>query len=213
MAGTYPSREQVRSIVGDHLSQQYTRSSAVADARTELDRLHSQLVDAARAYESGPETQRQAVCETLEPLSRVVVAIVDLCNQNRPDPLFSEKPKSGKGKRSLMEAVRQGQCAALAKAWLDCHASDEVPGAPSLASAARRMSGKHFGTLTEKMLNSSLTYQRQSGHHDLIYKSYAQMGDALKTEAIAAGGGLRGLRAAIDVQIDALNAAAELRQA
>jgi hypothetical protein len=222
-----PSKDQVRAIVGEHVAEQYAREPSVVDTSAGLDRLHSQLVDAAQAYEAGPQFQRQAICDAIVatseflrgqgfgnaatvPLSRVLWAIVDLCKQNHPDPLFCKKPRRSKSKRNMEDAVRQGQLAAFADAWLDSSTSDEGNEAAKLERAARLMSGKHFGALDGRKLASARSYQRQMGQHELVYQSHKQMIDALTTEANAAGGDSAGLRTAIQVQIDALNAEAEL---
>lgn len=227
MSSKKPSKEQVRSIVEDDITEQYTREESRL-TRTALDRLHLQLVDAAKIYESEPTNQRQAVCDaliatseflekqgfndaTLVPLSRVIVAMVDLCRQNRPDPLFCEKLKVGKPRRSLEDSIRQGHLAALADAWLEAYSNDEGGTNKRLARAARHMSGKHFGKVTREMLGSARSYQRQTGHNALVYDSHKQMKDVLNAEAKVAGGGECGLRTAIDVQIKALNIKAKMR--
>lgn len=227
-----PSKNRVREIVSEHVAEQYDRGHSVVDASAGLERLHGQLVDAARAYESGPLKQRHAVCDAImatceflegqgfgstaiAPLRRVLWAIVDLCGQNRPDPLFCEKAKKNKARRGMEDAVRQGQLAALADAWLKSHASDEGGDAIKLARAARRMSGAHFGTINGTMLQTARTYQRQHGHHELVYESYEQMSAVLSAESAAVrsvGGGSDDLRVALEVQIDALNAKADLQK-
>lgn len=222
-----PSKDQVRALAGRHVADQYARKLSVVDVSAGLDQLHGQLVDAAQDYEAGPQFQRQAICDAIIatseflrgqgfgnaatiPLSRVLWAIVDLCEQNHPDPLFCEKPRQSKPKRNMEDAVRQGQLAALADALLASSTSDEGDEAAKLERAARLLSGKHFGALDGKNLSSARSYQRQMGQHELVYQSYKQMTDALATEANTVGGDSVGLRTAIQVQIDALNAKAEL---
>lgn len=224
-----PSKQEVRTLVGEGLGELYERSPASVDCLAGLDRLHGQLVDAAQAYETGPKQQRQAICdsiiattdflkgqgftnETLVPLNRVLWAIVNLTTQNNPDPLFCEKPQKTKPQRSMENAVQQGHLAALADAWLVCSARDEGDDAAKLERAARHLSGANFGTVDGAKLQSARSYQRQDGHHELVYRSYEQMTDVLTAEAAAAGGGEAGLRMAVQVQIDALNSRAELRQ-
>lgn len=224
-----PSQAQVRELVGEHVAQLYARAAADADPEHGLDELHDQLVEAARAYEEGPMQQRQAVCDsimaveeflkgqgfsgaTLVPLNRVVWALVDLCKQNHPDPLFCEKPFKTKGRRTLAGAVRQGQLAALAEAWIESASADEGDEAAMLDRAGRHMSGRHFGRLDRAALSSARTYQRQPGHPDLLYESFRQMREALVAEADAVGGGIEGLRMAISVQINALNTKAEMQR-
>jgi hypothetical protein len=230
MTSKRPSKTEVRSIVIDHISYQYTRKPTVADTTTQLERLHENLVEAARSYEIGPKQQREAVgsavrsvseflnsqgfsTQTLAPLHRVSQALVEICQQNRPDPLFSEKPKKGKSQRGLADAIRQGRLAAFADAWLECHSTDEGTIPVRLARAARRMTGPYFGDVSKTMLDTARSYQRQTGNNPLIYNSYKQMKDALEAEARVAGGGMEGHRIAIEVQIDALNAKTEINQA
>lgn len=223
-----PSTEEVSSIVSEQASEKYVRRK-VDPTGTGLDELHGRLVDAAKAYAAGPQLQRQAVCDaiiatsgyleregfsdaTLIPLNRVLWAIVELCEQNRPDPLFCEKPKAGKSRRSLEESTRQGHLAALADLWLEANSNGEGQNNAKLKTAARQIKGLYFGTVTPTMLESARSYQRQHGHSELLYDSYTQMKDALIKEAKEAGGGKEGLRTAIDVQIKALNKKAKLLQ-
>lgn len=229
MDRTIPSKEQVRELVSEHIAQQYVRGAPVTDSFQALDQLHNQLVVAARDYETGPMQQRQAVCDavmavseylkgqgfcgaTLFPLSRVVGAIVDLCEHNHPDPLFCEKRSSTKPRRNMVDAVRQGQLAAIADAWLASASDDEGDESAVLVRAARHMSGAHFGTLDRAALSSARTYQRKTGQNELLYKSYLQMKDALAAEAKAVGDDAESRRAAILVQINALNAKAEMQR-
>ncbi|MBC2651357.1 hypothetical protein [Novosphingobium aerophilum] len=224
-----PSHEQVRQLVSEHMDQLHGRGAPQADPLVALVQLHDQLVAAAKAYEAGPQQQREAVCEaiiavseflkgqgfsgaTLVPLSRVVWAIVDVCDRNHPDPLFCEKPSKTKGRRNLEDAVRKGQIAAIADAWLESSSGDEGDEDAKLNRAARYMSGAYFGALNRKALTSAKSYQRQAGHHELIYSAYAQMRDALAAEARVLGDGPANLRAAILVQIKALNTKAEMQR-
>lgn len=224
-----PTKAEVRQLVSEHLAEQYVRGASSVDPSIGLERLHELLTQSAQAYETGPSQQREAICETviavsdflkgqgfgvatLAPLSRVVRSIVELCNQNRPDPLFCERPKRITPSRRLDDAVRQGHLAALADAWLKSYSNEEGGRVKTLERAARQMSGAHFGTLSKTMLNTAMTYQRQEGHHELVYLSFQQMQAALAAEASLAGGGKDGLRTALLAQIDALNAKAQLQE-
>lgn len=222
-----PTKAQVRTIVSEHFAEQFERGHSVVDTSAGLDRLHGQLVAAAQAYEAGPQQQRQAVCDAIMatceflrgqgfghavtvPLSRVLWAIVDLCNQNRPDPLFSEKPRKTKPRRGMHESVRQGQLAAFADVWLEAHDADEGDVAAKLKRAARRISGAHFGRVGDTELNSARSYRARAEPEDIVVGAYSQLREALLAEANTAGGAEGGLRAAIEAQINALNARAEL---
>lgn len=227
MDRSIPSKAEVRDLVSEHRAELYARGAPEADLVDTLRQLHDQLVLSAEAHEAGPQQQRQAVCDaimavseflkgqgfsaaTLVPLNRVVWAVVDLCQQNHPDPLFCEKPSNTKPRRNLADAVRQGHLAAIADAWLASASDEEGEEAAILERAARHMSGLHFGTLDRAALSSARSYQRKTGQNELLHKSFEQMSSALAEEATAAGGGKRGLRAAILAQINALNAKAEL---
>lgn len=229
MAHDKPSKEQVRTVVRNYLSEGFTRSCNLGATPNELDQLHHLLVLAAQAYRTGPKQQRQAVADaviatseflhaqgfsrdTLVPLTRVVRAITEVCEQNLPDPLFCEKPRRAKPRRGMADAVRQGQLAAIADAWLTSHADDEGDEAAKLERAARLMSGKYFGTLHGTLLRSARSYQRQTGQHPLVYQTYEQVSEGLSLEAGSAGGGSHGLRLAIEIEIAALNESANLRQ-
>lgn len=224
-----PSKSEVRELVGELLAGQHARGPSDIDPTVGLDRLNHLLVQAARDYEGGPEKQRQAICDsvmavtdflngqgfsgaTLLPLSRVLQSIVELHSLNRPDPLFCEKSKRTKPRRSMKDAIRQGHLAALADAWLSSGTSDEGDEAGKLECAARRMSGPYFGKLDGAKLLSAKSYQRQVGHNQLVYHSFEQMSQTLAIEKSWAGGGSLGLREALEVQIDALNERAKLEK-
>lgn len=224
-----PSTEEIRNLVSQSDKERFDRGHNVADPMIGLDELHRQLVDAARAYEAGPQNQRQAICDsimavsaffegqgfgsaTMVPLSRVVWAIVDLCEHNHPDPLFCEKPKKSKPRRDMENAVRQGHLAALADFWLKSCAVDVREEKAKLQQGARLMSGPHFGMLDGKMLSSARSYQRQIGQPDLVYQSYEQMSALLQSEADALDCKPEGFRIAVETQIKALNEKALMRR-
>lgn len=220
--GAVPGRQELQAIVKERVTKQEARSPSRAEPDAALKALHEELVDAARAYRKGPSQQRQGVCDAiaavleflkgqgfsdaiLEPLKRPAFAIVDLCRQNRADPLFAEKRKTTKPMRSMQEAILQGHLAALASQWLEC--DNETEGGPraKLSRAARALSGRYFGKLDEKSISSAINYQRQSNHHPLLYQAFEQMECALRSEADAAGGGTQGGRLAVITQVKILN--------
>lgn len=229
MENRWPSNEQIDRQVRDKVAVRYDRGPCDVEPSAGLDRLHDQLVEAARAYDAGPQNQREAVCDGImavneylkgqgfgsaarAPLNRVLRAIVDLCKQNHPDPLFCEKPQKTKPRRNLESAFRQGQLAAFADAWLRSCAVDEGDEATKLERAARRLSGPHFGNVDGATLSSARSYQRQAGQHDLVYRSYEQMAAVLEADEIIAGPGASGLRIAIEMQIKAMNEKAKMLQ-
>lgn len=222
-----PTKKQLRSLVNDHVLQQYTRGQYELDPVVELDALHKILVETAKAYESDPASQRQLVCDavmaisdflkgqgfsiaTLTPMNRILGALVDLSKQNRPDPLFCAKREKLKPRRSAEDSIRQGHLAAFADAWLQLHTRNGSSEQKTLKLGAQRMSGAYFGKLEHTDLRNAKSYQRQTGQHDLLYSSYEQMSKALDVEAKHAGGDKAGLQIALELQIDALNLKAAL---
>lgn len=223
-----PSQAEIRELVSQHIAERFARGASEADPLQALDQLHAQLVFATSDYEAGPQKQREAVCAaiiavseflngqgfsdaTLAPLTRALSAIVNLSQQNHPDPLFCQKPAKTKRSRNLEDTVRQGHLAALVDAWLASASDNEGDEAAILDRAARHMSGPHFGALDRAALNSARTYQRKRGQHPLLYQSFQQMQDALSSEARAVGSGPGSLRKAVLAQINALNARADLK--
>lgn len=221
-----PSKAQIAELLGEHIERQYDRKPDVPDASAGLERLHDELVAAARSYDSGLGQQRQAVCDAimvtseflkeqgfgdaaLVPLSRVVWALAGLCESNRPDPLFCEKMAALKPRRSMEKDVQQGHLAALVDAWLRSSSAEEGREPDKLRRAARHMSGAHFGKLDKTQLQSARSYNRRAEPHGLLRRAYDQMSEALSADAEAAGGGAHGLRRAVESQIDALNLNAE----
>lgn len=223
-----PTKAEIHNVVREELVDRSTRTAPRTDSSAALDELHELLLEASRSYASGPASQRQAVCDaviavadflddqgfgsaTREPLTRIVVALSDLGQNNRPDPLFCEKPRKGKPRRSSEEAIRQGQLAALADFWLLVHKEGAESETTKLARAARRISGDHFGKLDGTALQSARAYRRQSDGPVLLLRAYDHMKSALLKEASAAGEGSEAARHALNVLIDALNAVARER--
>lgn len=224
-----PTRDEISALVEEHLASQYDRQPITSDPAFALEKLHDHLSSIALNYEKGPVFQRQAVADsvmaiaeflseqgfsshTLTPFNRIIYALTDLCDQNRPDPLFCEKPKKTKPRRSLEEALRSGQLAALSEAWLRAYSEMPIDMATKLNNAARRMSGAHFGRLDATALSTALSYQRQTDHPEILYSAFEKMKAQLEQDAkeLAAEG--NGLKAAIEIQLDALNAKAILQK-
>lgn len=226
MAHKTPTQAQIDKLIDAHVADRYVRHECEQDPLVGLENLHDDLVRAARAYEVGPSEQRDAVCEAiiavtnflkgqgfglpaLAPLRRVHHAIFDLCRNNHPDPLFSEKMKPGKSCRDMKDAVRQGQLAALADCWLRAHADGEGGEDQKLNRAARALSGAHFGKLEGKALQNARSYTRQAGPDALLTKVYIQMFEKLESEADSVGGGAQGRQLAIATLLKFLNKKAE----
>lgn len=222
MTNTGSGRGDLQAIVDRHFVEQFARNPSEADPASGLDQLHERLSVVARVYEEGPSTQRQAVSEailsvaeflkeqgfsddTLTPLMRVVWAFANLRDQNRPDPLFTEKRAPTKAKRSMEDAIRQGHLAAFATVWLNSQKTGEGDRSTKLGRGARQLSGYHFGKLSGKALSNAMNYQRQTEHHELLYQAFEQMMGVLTIESDAVGGGEEGLRLALKTQINALN--------
>jgi len=223
-----PLKRARQEIVQQHREEQYARQRVDADPLAELALLHDALAGFSKAYETGPAAQRQAICDsiiavaaflrsqgysdrTLMPINRVVGAIAEICNQNRPDPLFCEKKARTKPKRSMQNAILLGHLAAFADAWLRADLKGSDPESVKLKRASKRLSGNYFGQLEVKKLKSAMSYQRQPGHQALLYDAYRQMQGVLEVEASHVGGDEAGLMMAIEVQIDSLNEQADSR--
>tara|TARA_R110000868_G_scaffold361248_1_gene623233 strand:+ start:1336 stop:2037 length:702 start_codon:yes stop_codon:yes gene_type:complete len=217
-----PGQQELQAIINERVAKQDTRSRPSTKSDAALKALHKDLVEAARAFREGPSQQRQGVCDavvavleflkgqgfsdsTLEPLKRPLWALASLSEQNLPDPLFAEKRKKSKSKRSMTDAIRQGHLAAFAGLWLECDDQGGGGRRVRLGRAARALSGAYFGNLDETSVNSAITYQRQNDHHPLIYGAFEKMKDVLMAEANAVGGGIDGIRLALVTQIKILN--------
>lgn len=129
-----------------------------------LERLHEALVDNARLYEGSLQDQRDAVAgslgavkdylilqgfapATIDPVIRPIIALVER-ELNILDPLFTERPRKGRPKRSLESENRTGAIAAIAEFWLSGLKQDDRKQSLKLAELARRLSGGWFGNLT-----------------------------------------------------------------
>lgn len=224
-----PSKQEVRSIVADYMTEQYTRGQTAGDPLAQLDRLHGRLVSAAKEYNSGPQHQRQAIAaamqatseflsgqgfreETLAPLGRVADALLSISNQNRPDPLFSEKPRKAKPSRSQYDAMRQGFLAALIDTWIESC----PPGSADLTTEQRRaasvISGAYFGDVSATTLANAKSYLRQAEQHAVVRQAYDFMRTALDADGALAGEDNEGLRAALKTRVELLNAQAGAQQ-
>ena len=224
-----PTSKDIRRLVGEHMDDQHLRQPANGGRVEALDQLHAELVSHAREYAKGPLTQRQAVCDTimsiseylkaqgfsvqtLTPLHRVLTAIVDVTQSNQPDPLFAEKMRKAKGRRTKDADILTGHLAAMAKAGLKLSSSDEGDVSTKLKRLIRHLSGDYFGKVTAKRLSTARTYLNQSDKSDPLHLAFDQMEETLSRESSAAGGGERGLAAAWQAQLLSLNAKARLRR-
>lgn len=127
--------------------------------------LHKELAAAARFYhETDLQGQRDAVFHsifavqrylksqgfseaTTEPLVRPAEALMEREN-NRLDPLFNERKRSGAPSRSLDEYSKIGAIAALAEAWLALHKGEEGKVSDKLKRFIRHVEGPWLNNLT-----------------------------------------------------------------
>lgn len=162
---------------------QYARQRSVSGRVAALEKLHAQLVDDAQLYESDElQDQRDAVAHallavadflktqgfsnaTLAPLMRPVAALTEREN-NFLDLMFAQRARRGRPKATLANHERTGILAALANGWLHTHESDDRPQPDKLADAARKMTGRWFGTVTRAQLETAreLVSQEASDH-------------------------------------------------
>ena len=224
-----PLASDIKKRAAEEYEKRFERRAGSGNSEAKLNQLHLGLRDAAKAYNKGNEQRREAVCssviavleflgdegfsdEVLIPFSRVLWAVEGISKRQSPDPLFCEKPKRYKRKRSLLDAALKGQIAAIADAWLDgCSDADEKI-AQKLQRLARGASGPYFGELTLKRIESARKYQAQQGHPDVLYGAYVDMQKILRAEAEAFGPYDPGPKAAVEAQINALNAIASARK-
>lgn len=161
----------------------YARQPSAGGRVAALEKLHAQLVDDARLYESeNLQDQRDAVAHalfavvdflqaqgfakpTLAPLIRPVAALAEREN-NSLDLMFSQRARGGRPKATLADHERTGILAALAEGWLRTHEDDDRPQPDKLADAARNMKGRWFGSVTRAQLETAreIVNQEASDH-------------------------------------------------
>ncbi len=143
----------------------FARGPATVEVGNAIVALDFRLVDNATLYLRGNlQEQRDSVADSLmavekfltdlglsklslEPLMRPVLALVEREN-NTIDPLFAERARSGKPKRTLNQLNRMGILAALADTWLDAHANEGLSHVILLGKAQRTFKGRWFKNLT-----------------------------------------------------------------
>lgn len=171
-----------------------------------LDKLHAQLAEDARLYESDNlQDQRDAVAHallavtdflkaqgfanpTLAPLMRPVAALAEREN-NSKDLMFAQRARGGRPKTTLAAHERTGILAALAEGWLRTHEDDDRPQTDKLADAARKMKGRWFGTVTRAQLETAREMVNQEandhpavGHARLFYSFFERTAESFGVE-------------------------------
>ncbi len=162
----------------------YARRPPQQPTDVALDQLHSSMLEWADLYESGDlDGQRYAVAASLiliqdflvgqgfsevllAPSYRPIEALHDQDN-NRLDPMFSKRKGKlgGRPAKSIDRHHRVGILAALAQFWLDTH-PDAGKQKISLATAARRMRGRWFGTVTASdLMNARVELSQCAADH------------------------------------------------
>ncbi len=178
-----PTEQQFVTAVEAVSRDRFARGAAKTEIREAVHALNLRLTDNADLYLRGSlQDQRDAVADTLLavegfladqglarlallPILRPVEALVEREN-NTIDPLFSERARDGKPKRTLDRLNRIGILAALADAWLDAHAGDGRPQKLLLDEARRSFRGRWFKNLTSAQLKTArdLVSQEAADH-------------------------------------------------
>lgn len=195
----------------------FARGPAKTEIREAIHALNLRLTDNAALYLRGKlQDKRDAVADSLLavegfladqglsrlallPLLRPVEALVEREN-NTIDPLFAERPRGGKPKRTLDRLNRIGILAALADAWLDAHAGDDRPQKLLLDEARRTFRGRWFKNLTSAQLKTARDLvSQEAADHPSVEKAKLTRADIDRTAE------LFGLKNAIAIMVRYLN--------
>jgi len=178
-----PTEAEFAEATRQTRQDRYVRERSFGGRVAALDKLHAQLVDDAQLYESDDlQDQRDAVAHallavadflkaqgfanhTLVPLMRPVAALAEREN-NSLDLMFTQRARPGRPKATLADHERTGILAALAEAWLRTNETDDRPQSDKLAEAARKMTGRWFGSVTRAQLETAreVVSQEASDH-------------------------------------------------
>jgi hypothetical protein len=177
----------------------FARGPANTEIREAIHTLNRRLVDNATLYLRGDlQDQRDAVADTLLavegfladqglsrlalfPILRPVEALVEREN-NTIDPLFAERVRDGKPKRTLDKLNRIGILAGLADAWLDAHAGDGRSPKLLLDEATRTFKGRWFKNLTRAQLRTARDLVREeSADHPSVEQARRTRADIERT--------------------------------
>ncbi|WP_260598307.1 hypothetical protein [Sphingomonas endolithica] len=169
----------------------YKRSLPVKETAPALSDLHKRLAGAGQLYERGElADQRYAVVDAisgvydflldqgfspmaLEPLFRPIEALEGQ-HENRLDPLFAERRRAGRPGKSGDNHTRVGTLAALANFWIEQH-GDSGELKRDLATAATRLRGRWFGTITAAQLTGARVALAQEGSDHPIVQTAAKV--------------------------------------
>jgi hypothetical protein len=135
----------------------------------------------------------------LQPILRPVEALVEREN-NTLDPMFAERKRKSRPKRTLDMHNRNGILAALADAWLEAHADDDRKQNLLLVEAARAFQGPWFKGVTHAKLKTArdLVSQEATDHPSVEQAKRTRADIARATE-------LYGLKNAITIMVRYLN--------
>lgn len=189
--------QQLGKIKEDVEQAQFARGDPQLNCQTELAALHNSLVEVSKRYSRGnlPE-QRECVIDALlavhyfldkqgfrpltrDALMRPIRALVEI-DDNRIDPLFTERVRDGTPSRTFTADYRSAVLACLANLWLVVEEGKEGTYKQKLGRAARKLKGSWFGTVTRAHLDSARKLVSQSAKSDRIGKLAREFFETLK---------------------------------
>lgn len=192
--------EQREEIARNASLRRYDRTTLRSGRVAALDLLHQKMVANAKLYQGDDQDKRDAITTqliavrdflesqgfalpTLEPLMRPVSALVER-EHNRLDPIFAERKRGGRPKRSLDDEHRVGAIVALTEVWLDSLKGDERTQRQKLAALSRRISGGWLGQVTlAKIENARESVSQEASDHPAV--SWANLYRAQCRESLA----------------------------
>ncbi len=198
-----------------------TLQRVTVDSPTVTAELNARLADNFILYARGDlQNQRDAVADSLlavevflsnlgisklalQPILRPVEALVEREN-NTVDPMFAERKRDGKPRRTLDKLNRTGILASLADAWLSVHSKEGRDQDALLREAARAFRGQWFNGLTKTQLKTARDYVSQSALEDSAHPSVLQA--RLAKAQIEQAAEQYGAKNAIHVMVGFLNA-------
>ena len=178
-----PTPAEFEAAAALSMKERHKRVPSKGGRVAAFNELHRRVANNAALYEDGNlQDQRDAVADsliavqefmrstgfalaTIAPIMRPVEAIVEREN-NALDPLFCERPRTGRPKAAMKDHERTGILAAIAEAWLNIHENDDLKQSLKLAGLATTLTGSWFGKVTAGQLKSArdLVLQEANDH-------------------------------------------------
>lgn len=186
-----PTGKQCTEAAERALQDSLALQRVAVDSPMAAAKLNARLADNFMLYAQGDlQDQRDAVADSLlavevflsnlgisklalQPILRPVEALVEREN-NTTDPMFAERKRGGKPKRTLDKLNRIGILASLADAWLSAHSKERRDQDALLREAARAFKGQWFNGLTKAQLKTARDYVSQSALEDIDHPSVLQ---------------------------------------